>query len=384
MKIASFLDTWQDFLPQTKKLLKGMFALGVVAFGLGLTLDFFRSPLLKEFTYWPNIFVTVTGFLIGVPVALVGLSTITGEREEKAADDRVDTLSRLAWERFCSSVHEFCNDARYQALTVDVQSMREAQTVAYEAISDYIHKLRAKELHQKFNDTLYFEHDTKRRLQHDEFMRYGTPLRRLDNSADELYAVMRASHGPFALATDAVSKNLGRDQALEVEWSIVRRNWETLDQYVRIQRLERGMDWFSPRVDATLRNLMAGHVSPISEFSKTVRNTLNQDGMMSSGKAMDTMNLYMSIERSELDHTILVNPNLFGHRMVDSEQFEAAELAAAFISDLKGLVSCVNKSRWPSPKMTQDAEKKLRDAARYHELIRRRYSVKEVMDLYPD
>lgn len=384
MKLASFVKTWRDFAPQTKNLLRGLFALGVVAFGVGLTLDFLRSPLLKEFSYWPSIFVTITGFLVGVPVALVGLSTITGEREEKAADDRVDALSKLAWDNFSVSVTEFCNNARYRALTSDLHVMREAQISAYEAISNYIHLLRAKELDRKFTDTLRFERHTKESLKFEEFKRYGTELKRPKRAADELYAEMSAAHGPFVAAVRAVSNALGSDQSLEIEWSIVRGNWDTLRDYVRIQRLERGMGWFNPRVDAALRNYMSRQGNPIADLSRTLETTIKRDDPASSGTAVDTLNFYMSMTRDELDRVILINPNFFGHRMVDSEQFAAAEKALTFVSDLLRLVGAVNDAKWPQPKTEAIAEARLRDAARYKELLCRRYSIKQVMILYPD
>lgn len=57
-------------------------------------------------------FNSIVGFLIGVPVALVLLTTLANEREDK----QLERLSYAAWDDFAERVKIFCSDSRIEAL----------------------------------------------------------------------------------------------------------------------------------------------------------------------------------------------------------------------------------------------------------------------------
>jgi len=125
-----FWETFTDFKRSTRIWLIVSLVLGLLLLtgftltdlGVNVTLGTWdpKPQWLKQFNaewfhshaYIPNIYAAITGFLIGVRIALVVLATFTGEREDKAALDRVDKTTQLAWQKFRDTALAFATDER--------------------------------------------------------------------------------------------------------------------------------------------------------------------------------------------------------------------------------------------------------------------------------
>lgn len=53
---------------------------------------------------------------------------------------------------------------------------------------------------------------------------------------------------------------------LRLQWFAAVRDWNTLDQYVRLQRLERGLHWFHRELDSLLQERMVSDQHPMRLF----------------------------------------------------------------------------------------------------------------------
>src|SRR6185312_5372848 len=74
-------------------------------------------------SFLPNAMTSLSGFFVGVPVALVLLSTITQEREDKSERDKLEQLSSTAWDQFVQRVTAFCAPDRIRVLHVAAKQL---------------------------------------------------------------------------------------------------------------------------------------------------------------------------------------------------------------------------------------------------------------------
>lgn len=211
-------------------LFSAMILLGVAVFCFGTYADF-CTEWLRSYSYLPNILAGFTGFLIGVPVALVGLSTITGQREEKAATDRVQDLTWLAWTQFRDALSDFCSEKRIEAMQSIARNVQKYHDQTFKRFEEY-RALPVKSIHDYQSLQTFVKHQIK-------------PWQE-----------------PFAQMMRAV----GTSQDLSMSWYAVIRDWNTLDQYVRLQRLERGLPWFERSTDSLLQQRLNPNTHPMQEF----------------------------------------------------------------------------------------------------------------------
>ena len=109
------LPVSQSFLsysPWVRRTFVVMIVTGFISIGFGAFTDVGPDDWSQNLGFITNIWAGFTSFLIGVPVALIALSTITRQSEDYAASKRVEDLSKIAWERFRDSVRDFCNNDR--------------------------------------------------------------------------------------------------------------------------------------------------------------------------------------------------------------------------------------------------------------------------------
>jgi hypothetical protein len=152
---VSFRNTFNGFKRSTKIVLVMSFVLGVVLLvsfsltdaGVNVTLGSFgpKPAWLKRYNaewfqshaYIPNVLAGFTGFLIGAPVPVVVLDTFTVEREDRAAINKVNQISALAWDQFKHAIHEFCSTERIFALTDQTGLVQKIQNEALQVFQDY-------------------------------------------------------------------------------------------------------------------------------------------------------------------------------------------------------------------------------------------------------
>ncbi|WBS08760.1 hypothetical protein O6072_02445 [Mycolicibacterium neoaurum] len=278
----------------------------------------FNSEWLHSHAYIPNILAAITGFLIGAPVALVVLATFVSEREERAVVDRVTQMTNLSWQAFRVAVLKFCNDNRIKALSDDLDILYNAHIDAYGKVGDYI------------------------------AFRNGTVTHgNLGRTETQLHEAIKDSVQPFAQAQEAVLKGLGTNRELEIAWSEVRGSWSTLDQFIRIQRLERGLPWFDPSFDAELRTFMARTGNPLSGISQKIEMTPSWNPPISSGDALDMLEHYASTDKYGLRAAFeLDNDNVFGYKSA-ADQAVHANPALELLHDLRYCVDQIDGENWP-------------------------------------
>ncbi|MGV0715900.1 hypothetical protein ABQE93_10885, partial [Mycolicibacterium sp. XJ662] len=59
---------------------------------------------------------------------------------------------------------------------------------------------------------------------------------------------------------------VGETSDLRLQWFAAVRDWNTLDQDVRLQRLERGLPWFHRELDSLLQEQMVADRNPMRPF----------------------------------------------------------------------------------------------------------------------
>lgn len=257
-------QTFSDFHPWTRRLLAGSFILGwALTIGFALTdvgydlkfwgwdpkpewLRHFNSEWLHEQAYIPNVLAAMTGFLIGVPVALVVLAAFTGEREERAQKVRVDRQSAVAWVQFRNAAVRFANIDRIKALNGDARIVQSLHDGAITLLQDYRESMP----------------DLPERLLE------AVESRESRRGSYEVAVGALVSHThEWLQALEIVDAAVGSRRQVQVEWSILRTHWATLDQYIRLQRLGIGQPLFRDEEHtAYLRDFLDSNLNPLSIF----------------------------------------------------------------------------------------------------------------------
>ena len=344
-----FWDTFKDFKRSTRVFLVGSFVLGLLLFcgfsltdlGVNLTLGSWdpKPEWLKQFNaewfhshaYIPNILAAITGFLVGAPIALVILATFAGQREDTEALRRVNAISLQAWNRFRDSVFELCSEERLNGLKI---SARLVATIHLDIYGEYgaYRQLGTQEVPYKSGSIMGVRQRGTTVEETDTFQRY------LAANEEELMAQI-----------NEVFNRVGNDHSFQVQWAGVRTNWTTVDQYVRLQRFERNLQWFNAGVDAELSHRLSDTANPLMEFFDVhhVKKRHSHDSMLA---ARATVKHDAQLPKEELDSKLLSGTgsgNVFGHRSVDN-YYGTALKGRDSLEALRDAVLRVDREGWPA------------------------------------
>ncbi|OBF25452.1 hypothetical protein A5725_00010 [Mycobacterium kubicae] len=290
-----------------------MILLGVATFCFGTYADLRHTEWLKSYSYLPNVLAGFTGFLIGVPVALVGLSTITGLREEKAASDRVQELTRLAWKQFRDGVNDFCSESRIDTMQSIAQSVQKHHDETFECFENY------------------------RNLA-------GKPTQDYQNLQTSIKNQIKPWQEPFAQMMRAV----GTRQDLGMNWYAVLRDWNTVDQYVRLQRLERGLPWFNRITDSLLQQRMNPETHPMQPFfdkHEGPSSETNETRPHSMWGAFKSLYRFVDVPEEAFDKQMALNSGYFPDRPVDGYG-EAIYKTAMNMRQIRMAVERIDRDDW--------------------------------------
>lgn len=97
----------------------------------------YNGEWLRGHAYIPNILAGITGFLVGVPVALVVLQTVIGRREDNIELAKAKRISAAAWGEFRSAALEYASSTRRNAL------LNDALTDVYPLYEEIFNRLKA-------------------------------------------------------------------------------------------------------------------------------------------------------------------------------------------------------------------------------------------------
>jgi hypothetical protein len=310
------VKTYSSFKPLTRILIVLSLIAGCIMLVICSSIDLGGSKWWHSHAYIPNIWAGFTGFLIGAPVALVVLATFTVEREENTALERVNRLSRLAWYTFRDTVYAFCTEERIDALQKRAPDVEKAHDEAFKAVQDYVAYIR----------------------------------RPVDQSPEALGArinAIKVAADPFATLANGVMIRVKDSGTIETEWAAVVGAWNTLDQYVRLQRLERDLAWFDPQLDAGIRKWMSRTKNPLQEFTDV--HGFAPERKHSADTMVDAANAtrwYASYSEDELLKLLRHSSSVFGYSQV--RDYNARTRAASyFLSGLLGTVNAVEFANWP-------------------------------------
>ena len=206
-----------------------MLALGVALFVVCLIADLTGAEWMKTYAYIPNILAGLTGFLIGVPFALIVLASLATQRDEKSASDRVEVVSQIAWNQFRDAITTLCSPERIQALERGAAPIQEIHDLTWQGFNTDIQNLPPEEF-------------------------------------QELVAFAERQSDAWGKAIQTLMSDVGAESDLTLQWFAAVRDWNTLDQYVRLQRLERGLPWFHRELDALLQERMIADRHPMRRF----------------------------------------------------------------------------------------------------------------------
>jgi hypothetical protein len=270
--------------------------------------------------YVPNILAGFTGFLIGAPVAAVILAGFTNEREENAARQRINRLSALAWDSFRKLVNEFASEGRYELIVNQARDIETCYEETTQAIDEY---------GRSANELL------------------GSPdAVKLNNNMKQLKDI----EPRFRTAVNALRQNINFFETQD-EWAQIVGAWRVLDQYVRLQRLEQGLEWFDQQADSGFRKWTSRESNPLQDLLDAIEvrlytpnMTLNVDTM---ANALDTLTAYTRMDSAaNLGEYVLNYGNSFTPER-SSVYHAKRDAAQLFILDLKRYISLVEMTYWP-------------------------------------
>ncbi|NVN51623.1 hypothetical protein [Mycolicibacterium hippocampi] len=299
-----------------------------VACGFFLTVLFIVSdiggdPWWDDKSYTPNILAAFTSFLFGAPVALVVLATFTAEREEKATIDRVNRLTLVAWNTFRDQVNAFASDKRYELVVDQARDIRKYYDETSSALGEFIEYMIHEWLHSEP------DYDDINLVNHLERLKEIEPK--------------------FRNAVNAVRQGINFFET-EDEWAQIVGAWRVLDQYVRLQRLEQGLEWFDKTPDAGLRKWTNRQSNPLQDLLDAIEirrytpnMSLNVDTM---ANALDTLSAYTRTDAAELGQWLAHEGNIFTADRA-AEYHIKRDAAHLFILDLKRYIGLVEITYWP-------------------------------------
>jgi len=289
-----------------------MLGMGVVLFIVCLVADLTGADWMETYAYIPNILAGLTGFLVGVPFALVVLATLASQRDEKSAADRVNAVSQIAWDQFRDAITTLCSPQRIEALELGAGRVQTIHDETWHGFNTDIENQSAEE----FQRTVAFA---------------------------------QQQSDAWGGAVQSLMVDVGAVSDLTLQWFAAVRDWNTLDQYVRLQRLERGLPWFHRELDALLQERMIADRHPMRPFFEMHDGDYEPgrpDDMASAlrkvvtlsqvGYSQDTFN---RVARESTAHFPTTRVNAYLTTVVD---------VAHYMGMLYAFVQQIDRSGWPA------------------------------------
>ncbi|OPX05533.1 hypothetical protein [Mycobacterium sp. AT1] len=291
-----------------------------VAFGASMIIGaaFFCTGVIGDWRGWwnglgfvPNAITSLAGFFFGVPIALVLLSTLTDEREERSQLNKLRGLSDAAWQDFSDRVHEFCTQGRIDALRLaggDLANRWQSMSALLQSCWE-------------FDPIPQFK--------------LGLELAPVATEIEALVVSFRRSFDD-------------RAKDLQIKWVGLQRSWAVLDSYVKIQRFERRQSWLSPDIDSSIQDWLRGDAHPMTEFLSQHLSTGALSGV--SLQMEQVPELLRSLESQTFEERIsfINTSNSPIYKLVASSYSAQAFAAAEVLRRLRDSVEAAEKGQgWP-------------------------------------
>lgn len=274
----------------------------------------YNGEWLRGHAYIPNILAGITGFLVGVPVALVVLQTVIGRREDNIELAKAKRVSAAAWGEFRSAALEYASSTRRNAL------LNDALTDVYPLYEEIFNRLKAYRGEKPFVPPTQDQYDA-------------------------LIAYLQDRESKFKTEIDSVTTKVGNIDDLLKLWSRVLSTWSVVNVYVRSRRLEFGLPWFSDDENSSLVSTLSTSESPLSDFSH-VHNGFGHKPPASMDMAHTWLRSYLAWDKDKLDRTLQSDDQAFGHEGVTGYQ-EYARQAGLFLTGLQSVIKQIDDQGWP-------------------------------------
>lgn len=317
--------TLDDYSAGTRRLFLWSEVVGVIGVGAAIAVDLLN--LWPKWAFLPNLFNSIVGFLIGVPVALVLLTTLANERE----DNQLERLSCAAWDDFAERVKTFCSDSRIEALEEAELELGELWRSIRHQLIDAIGSERTKAIVNLPRDAAY----------------------------TEFQARMKTWCQDMTTKCVDIEKRVSKAETLELDWLALRRSWTVLDVTVKTQRyLADKRGWLPDSVDVGLRQKLERTGNPLSEFS----NKQDKKALYSNNPPMgDVPHWLCKCSRMTRQNFAqeLANTDATAPYTLNADTYIAAAVhARMFLEELKGHVEAAkNLDKWPGT-CSQTAKKR--------------------------
>lgn len=320
------IETALGFSRWTLAVLGLMFLAGVVLcvslwltdVGIGFSQPYiitrYNGEWLRSHAYIPNILAGITGFLVGVPVALVVLQTVLGRREDNIELAKAKRVSAAAWNEFRTATIEYASSERRSAL------LNDALTDVYPLYEEIFAKLSDYRGEEPF----------------------VTPTQERYN---ELIAYLKAKQPKFKSEIDSVTKKVGNIDELQRLWSRVLSTWSVVNVYVRSRRLEFGLRWFDDDSNSLLIAALSTPESPLTDFTH-VHTGFGTRPPVSMDMAQQWLVSYLHWDKEKVDRTLQSDDEAFGHKGV-SDYRERAQQAGLFLNGLQSVIKKIDEQGWP-------------------------------------
>jgi hypothetical protein len=288
--------------------------------GIGFTqpnlLTRYNGEWLREHAYIPNILAGLTGFLVGVPVALVVLETVIGKREDNIEVAKAKRVSAAAWRDFRSAAIEFVASDRRTAL------MNDAETNVFPIYTELFDRLSAYRGKEPFTTTTQEQYDT-------------------------LMTYLKGSEVKFKSEIDSVTNKVGTIDELQKMWSRVLSTWSVLNTYVRSRRIEFGLPWFNDDSDSALVSALTTTENPLSDFNH-VHGGFGTEPPVSMTMAHSWIRSYLRWDKEKLDGMLQSDRKVFGTVGIDN-YVQQAHQAGLFLTSLNATINLISDEGWPDP-----------------------------------
>lgn len=209
-----------------------LFIFGVIGDGRGWWTD--RGWGQSRFL--ANTLTSAVGFLLGVPVARFFISAITDAREERALRTRVKRLTAASWDGFATAVASTCADGISRTLVDEAKNISDDYSLLMAQLRAWL----APRANTLVNQSLG----------------HASTQAALVKAADNIEASLERLNNTVESAL-----------SLQSSWASLRGRWKLLDDYVRVQRLESGLQWFSDVYDSWFQKYLASYESPLTKFN---------------------------------------------------------------------------------------------------------------------
>lgn len=274
----------------------------------------YNADWLHSHAYIPNIYAGVTGFLVGVPVAAVVLATFTIQREDQAALDKVNRLTDVAWHQFRDAIHEYCGEEQIERFETTVRIMLTIHDETRQHIEQYSHP-----------DAVHTAQE------------YANQI-----------AFISAQIPRWSSALTDLSQQVGLETTLRLKWYAIRDDWNTLHQYVRLQRLDRRLRWLDRNVNSYLQLRMSSEEHPFVGFMRIHEGPYRRDiASDSMASAVENLESLVELDHSGFDVMVVRNIEDYYPRFVVLDYTEEAARVVESLRGLRSAVEQVEAANWP-------------------------------------